>query len=66
MAKFKLEIETGNDAMCTASDLSEALQRVAKRIKEADYDVVDLDSSISRGVLDLNGNTVGFWNIIPD
>ncbi len=60
MAKFTLEIELGNDAMNSASDIAGALIKVAKRIEMNNYSV---ESSIVRGIMDENGNSVGSWEI---
>lgn len=55
--KLKLEIEIGNDAMQTRLDVAEALERVAIRLK-----TFGLDRASSK-ILDVNGNTVGKWQI---
>ena len=63
MTKFLLEIETGNDAMQTGEDISEVLIRVAKGINP---DFVTDGATGKRKILDLNGNTVGFYQISDD
>jgi hypothetical protein len=60
MSKFTLEIDLGNDAMCLASQLANALQKVSYRIMNAGY---DLEEEYVRGILDDNGNSVGSWKI---
>ena len=52
-----VKIETGNAAMQTPEDISEALQRVAAKVALASTPCDD------GKVLDRNGNTVGFWTI---
>lgn len=53
--KFKLEITLGNDAMLSNRDISEALQRVAQKIKDKAADKEPTK------IMDLNGNSVGFY-----
>lgn len=60
--KFTLEIETGNDAMQTAGDLSRALERLALNLGAFEY--TEISSLPSRGTIhDVNGNHVGDWSI---
>jgi hypothetical protein len=63
MAQFTLMINLGNDGILFASQLSEALRKVAMRIAQNDYDLVK--EHIVRGILDVNGNDVGVWIIDP-
>lgn len=58
MQKFTLVIKLGNDAMQTADDIAEALERVAKKVREIPT-MQDFDGPI----MDLNGNKVGVWGI---
>ncbi len=64
MAKFTLEINTGNAGMQSPSDLASALEKVAERIRRNEYPL-DLDYVFCRGVMDGNGNTVGAWTLDP-
>ena len=55
MKTFKLEIRLGNDAMQTAADIAEALERVA---------VGDIHGGSGSGLIfDYNGNSVGVWSL---
>ncbi len=54
MAKFTLEITLGNEAMQTPDDIAEALRRTASKV-QAGYG--------NGGILDLNGNSVGSYDI---
>ena len=53
--KFTLEIELGNDAMRTANDVANALDRIA--------DEVLFVGLTGRAIRDTNGNTVGKWEV---
>ena len=61
--KFTLEIELGNDAMRNSVALSDALREVSNRVLNTGYTFCE---PIIRGILDSNGNTVGFWKIDID
>jgi len=61
MPQFVLRIKLGNDAMQTPYDIQEALKRVSKRIYDADFNLDDMRSGCT--IMDLNGNTVGSWQI---
>lgn len=54
---FVLKITLGNDAMKSADDIAEALRNAALRISYIG------DCSTFGVVHDLNGNTVGGWEI---
>lgn len=57
--EFKLRIRLGNAAMMNGADVADALRRVA--------DVVQDSGDDSAGIRDLNGNTVGSWDLsLPD
>lgn len=63
--KFTVEIELGNDGMQTADDVAQALYATADRI----VDVTGSDPLTDhvrefRNIRDLNGNTVGLWQIV--
>lgn len=63
--KLKIEIEIGNEAMQTGTDLARAVKRVAKSIDN----IFEGGEPISHGLLgsstvrDDNGNRVGGWTI---
>lgn len=59
--KFTLEIEMGNDAMLTGEDIAEALSRVAQALNPS---FSAAEPTLQRKILDLNGNVVGFYQII--
>lgn len=59
MSRFVLKIELGNDAMQNAMDVANALRNAAIKI-ETNYD----EMADARGpVKDVNGNTVGSWEV---
>jgi len=55
--KFNLEIDLGNVAMLRPVDIAIALHQVADRLVDEGRNLV------SASIRDLNGNTVGFWEI---
>lgn len=55
--RFTLEIELGNEAMQTADDVAEALERTARQLRHLDHGEF--------AIFDLNGNKVGAWDM-PD
>ena len=63
MSKFVLEIELGNDAMQDCQQIAGALIKVAGRLIKNQY---DLNEDIVRGIVDENGNSVGFWKLELD
>jgi hypothetical protein len=62
LAKFELSVELGNDAMQTPKQLATVLRKVANMIEKNEY---TFDDPNVRGILDANGNVVGFWKIEP-
>ncbi|MGH2481371.1 MAG: hypothetical protein ACRDHW_17090 [Ktedonobacteraceae bacterium] len=54
--KLVLEIELGNDAMKDPAHVAEALAEVAKQVTH-----VAMSKGMSTKIMDVNGNTVGFW-----
>lgn len=61
--KFQLEIELGNDAMQTYDDVSQALKSVRAYLKEyRQSEEVEADDNAP--IRDLNGNTVGKWEVV--
>jgi hypothetical protein len=61
MAKFILEIETGNDAMRTSRDISTALNQVALLIRGDSLHYLKMMSP--KKIMDVNGNTIGTWSL---
>jgi len=55
--KFALEIEMGNEAMRTRAHLATALREAAKQV------AVDGRAGSDGIIRDINGNTVGYWNL---
>jgi len=60
--KFRLDIDLGNDAMQTSSDIRNTLATVQMEVG------IIFDGSPVRKmkIRDTNGNTVGFWEIVED
>jgi len=61
MAKFILEIETGNDSMRTSRDISNALMEVAQKIRGDSLHYLEMMSP--KKIMDSNGNGVGSWMV---
>ena len=59
IGEFRLEIELGNDAMQTDDDIATALEAVATRLRAHQY--TQSQDDVERGIVDVNGNTVGDW-----
>lgn len=58
---FKLEIQLGNDAMRTAWDCGQALNQIAKKLCSDSFtEAGEYHGSIK----DINGNKVGFYNLV--
>ena len=56
LESFRLTIKLGNDAMQTALDVAQAIEAVARRLRES--------SGHDQGrIMDANGNSVGSWAI---
>lgn len=60
MAKFLLEIETGNDGMSSEFDIAHALKRVSSEIES-----VGMLYREKYTIKDINGNTVGSYQVVP-
>jgi hypothetical protein len=60
MAKFLLEIETGNEGMSSEFDIARALNHVSKEIES-----VGMLYHERYTIKDINGNTVGFYKVVP-
>ena len=56
-----LRIALGNDAMSTSADVAAALRKVASRLEEKAYLEDKELESLTRGIMDTNGSTVGEW-----
>ena len=59
MNVFTLSIELDNDAMQTASEVAEALRKLADRLERGD--LREQTTPHGGGIMDINGNTVGEW-----
>lgn len=59
--KFTLEIDLGNEAMLTPSDVAGAVSTVAKALNARDFHVGHTSS-----LMDSNGNRVGSWRLHPE
>ena len=64
MSQFILEIELGNDAMQNIHDVCGALLNTATRIELSDLEIDDLKSG-KYSIRDINGNTVGHYEVVP-
>jgi hypothetical protein len=61
-----LRIELGNDTMQSSKDVADSLEKVANRFRDNEYvEIVatSKDASITRGILDRNGSTVGEFHV---
>lgn len=62
--KFTLEIELGNDAMSTWGNIRDALRQLTSKLNTRQYTG---NPEIDGGkIMDINGNSVGKWEIAPD
>jgi hypothetical protein len=64
--KFELSIELGNEAMLGDDDIADALEKVAKRLRDNAYTAANVQEDITRVILDYNGNGVGEWSLTWD
>lgn len=67
--KFQLTIDLGNDRALSSTDIAYALRIVADRLIHNEYVERFIDTSedaLVRGVSDINGNTIGSWQLIAD
>ena len=60
--KITIEIELGNDAMQTREDVFAALDQEFGGATPGEYDAT-LRIGHSGGIMDLNGNNVGKWEV---
>lgn len=58
MTQFILKIKLGNEAMQTGYNVSRSLNQVADRLNR--YDQL---SECKGSIMDINGNTVGSWQV---
>ncbi len=58
--KFKMEIELGNDEMRTIAHLTRAVKKTAEKMSTYAKPLVGEGG----GILDVNGNIVGRWEIV--
>lgn len=65
MAQFCLRINLGNDAMQTGSDVANALRDIADFIQNNGNmeSYTRANGYPGKYVNDINGNTVGFWDV---
>ncbi len=60
MDRFTLTIDLGNEEMQTPMNVAEALRKLATKL-ERDYNALDCD--LGGKIMDLNGNSVGKWEV---
>jgi hypothetical protein len=58
-----VKIDLGNSGMQTSAQVAEALRKVAKRLEDNGYLENEEIQTLSRGIMDTNGNSVGEWGI---
>jgi len=65
--RFTVEIDLGNDAMRTGSDVASAVDAIARQMRERGDDVLGVaPRGIRYGFIhDANGNKVGEWRVGP-
>lgn len=68
--EFNLNMGLDNAALQTSDDLANALEKIAKRIREQGYvehvlQEGDVDT-FTRAIADTNGNPVGYWSLELD
>lgn len=62
--QFTIEIELGNDSVQTADDIAQILYSTADRIIDVTgSDPLTEHVGAFRNIRDLNGNTVGLWQV---
>lgn len=65
--QFKLEIETGNEAMQNEDDIARALEDLAVWLQGTVLRGPGGDIVVNDGVVrDRNGNTVGRWEVVEE
>jgi hypothetical protein len=63
--KFTVEIQLGNDAMQTYGDIRDALNKLANAMRHTAHAAPRLSDGGGK-IADVNGNTVGRWDISAD
>ena len=63
MPQFILKINLGNDMMQSGYNVAECLKRVSKDIGEYQYLLNPEFKGTTKNIKDLDGNTVGSWQI---
>lgn len=64
MTQFILKINLGNDAMCKAHHLADALENVAHCMRYSNnYDKIEITGE-ERKIRDSNGNNVGTFEVV--
>ena len=62
--QFTIEIDLGNDAVQTADDIAQILYATADRIIDVTgSDPLTEHVGAFKNIRDLNGNTVGLWQV---
>jgi len=61
---FKLEVSIGNDAMKTASDVAELLERQAQHLRTLGKVHLSDPGHFDKWLFDINGNSVGHTRLI--
>jgi hypothetical protein len=62
MTTFNLTITLGNAEMSHSGEVADALRKVAARVEKHDDSLVGWNG-LSGGINDVNGNTVGRWEV---
>jgi hypothetical protein len=62
--RFVLQIEIGNDAMQTWSEIRRAVHKAVDRFAGSGFDPET--DELGNKILDDNGNTVGSWKVVDD
>jgi hypothetical protein len=58
-----VRLDIGNVGMETSKHLADALRKIASRLEANEYVEDQEVESLTRGVMDHNGNTVGEWGL---
>lgn len=65
MPQFVLKINLGNDAMRSIPDITQSLKNVCTVLSGIDS-IQDAKKYGQKKIMDVNGNSVGYWQIKPD
>lgn len=63
MATITITITTGNEAMQDGIDAARALDKISAQLEETYAGQLAARVGLSKPILDLNGNTVGTWQV---